>query len=143
MADDDCILRGQIIELAKRFGRYGYRRITAMIRRDGWVVNHKRVQRIWREEGLRVPRKQPKRGRLWFNDGSCIRKRPEYRDHVWSYDFVMDRTQDGRRLRMLTVIDEFSRECLAIKVGRSMNSQAVASVLFRLFIKRGIPDHLR
>ena len=143
MADDDCILRGQIIELAKRFGRYGYRRITAMLRRDGWVVNHKRVQRIWREEGLRVPRKQPKRGRLWFNDGSCIRKRPEYRDHVWSYDFVMDRTQDGRRLRMLTVIDEFSRECLAIKVGRSMNSQAVASVLFRLFIKRGIPDHLR
>ena len=143
VAEDDCLLRSQIIKLAKRFGRYGYRRITALLRRDGWVVNHKRVQRIWREEGLRVPNRQPKRGRLWLANGSCIRKKPEYRNHVWSYDFVMDRTHDGRRLRMLTVIDEFTRECLAIKVGRSLNSQSVASVLFRLFIHRGIPDHIR
>lgn len=143
VAEDDCLLRSQIIELAKKFGRYGYRRITALLRRDGWVVNHKRVQRIWREEGLRVPSKQAKRGRLWLTDGSCIRKRPEYRNHVWSYDFVMDRTYDGRRLRMLTVIDEFTRECIAIKVARSLNSQAVASVLFKLFIHRGLPDYIR
>lgn len=143
VSEDDCLLRSQIIELAKKFGRYGYRRITALLRRDGWTVNHKRVQRIWREEGLRVPSKQPKRGRLWLADGSCIRKRPEYRNHVWSYDFVMDRTQDGKRLRMLTVIDEYTRECLAIRVARSLNSQSVASVLFRLFISKGVPDHIR
>ena len=143
IADDEDLLRSQIIELAKRFGRYGYRRIAALLRMDGWQVNHKRVQRIWREEGLRVPQKQPKRGRLWLIDGSCIRKRAEYRNHVWSYDFVTDRTHDGRKIRMLTVIDEFSRECLAIKVARSLNSQDVAAVLFKLFMTKGIPDHIR
>ena len=137
------MLRSQIIALAERYGRYGYRRITALLKIDGWQVNHKRVQRIWREEGLRVPSKQPKRGRLWFADGSCIRKRPEYRNHVWSYDFVQDRTHDGRKLRMLTVIDEFTRECLAIKVARRLNSQAVANVLFKLFLQKGIPMHIR
>jgi transposase InsO family protein len=110
VADDEELLTSQIIELAKKYGRYGYRRITALLRIDGWRVNHKRVQRIWRQEGLRVPQKQPKRGRLWLGDGSCIRKRPEYRNHVWSYDFVSDQTHDGRKIRMLTVIDEFSRE---------------------------------
>ena len=113
------------------------------MRRDGWIVNHKRVQRIWREEGLKVPQKQPKRGRLWLKDGSCIRKMPEYRNHVWSYDFVMDRTYDGRRIRMLTVIDEYTRECLDIKVARRLNSQSVAAVLYKLFIRRGIPVHIR
>ena len=137
------MLRSQIIALAERYGRYGYRRITALLKIDGWQVNHKRVQRIWREEGLRVPSKQPKRGRLWFADGSCIRKRPEYRNHVWSYDFVQDRTHDGRKLRMLTVIDEFTRECLAIKVARRLNSQAVANALFKLFLQKGIPMHIR
>ena len=137
------MLRSQIIALAERYGRFGYRRITALLKIDGWQVNHKRVQRIWREEGLRVPSKQPKRGRLWFADGSCIRKRPEYRNHVWSYDFVQDRTHDGRKLRMLTVIDEFTRECLAIKVARRLNSQAVANVLFKLFLQKGIPMHIR
>ena len=131
------------MELAAKFGRYGYRRITAILRREGWNVNHKRVQRIWREEGLKVPRKQPKRGRLWFNDGSCIRLRPQYRNHVWSYDFVSFQTHDGRKLRMLTVIDEFTREALAIPVGRVFKADDVIDTLTWLFIERGPPTHIR
>ena len=141
--DDEDALTAAIIDLASTYGRYGYRRITALLRRDGWHVNHKRVARIWRREGLRVPHKQPKRGRLWFNDGSCIRLRPERPDHVWAYDFVQDRTRDGRTFRMLTVIDEFTRECLAIEVGRQLNSQNVLSVLADLMLVRGVPDHIR
>ena len=130
--------------MASRYGRYGYRRITALLNNEhGWMVNHKRVERIWRKEGLKVPRKQPKRGRLWLNDGSCVRLRPEYKDHVWSYDFMVDRTADGRLFRMLNIIDEFSRECLSIKVNRKLNSQDVLDELFNLFIFRGIPDHIR
>src|SRR5512139_1809648 len=95
----------QIIALATRYGRYGYRRITALLRAEGWRVNHKRVERIWRQEGLRVPQKQPKRGRLWLNDGSCIRLRPERKNHVWSYDLMAARTQHGRAFRILTILD--------------------------------------
>ena len=109
----------------------------------GWRINHKRVERIWRREGLKVPKKQPKRGRLWLNDGSCIRLRPEHRDHVWGYDFMVDRTNDGRAFRILNIIDEFTRECLAVKVARKINSQAVIDELFKLFIFRGIPEHIR
>ncbi len=109
----------------------------------GWRVNHKRVERIWRQEGLKVPKKQPKRGRLWLNDGSCIRLRPEHKDHVWSYDFVTARTADGRAFRMLTIIDEYTRECLAILVERSLASDDVIDQLFNLFILRGIPEHIR
>lgn len=141
--DDEPRLVRRIIELASRYGRYGYRRITALLRGEGWRVNPKRVQRIWRQEGLKVPKKQPKRGRLWLNDGSCIRRRPEYRNHVWSYDFVADRTHDGRPLRMLTVIDEYTRECLAIEVQRGLNSQDVLDVLRDLFVERGTPAYLR
>jgi len=101
------------------------------------------VERIWRQQGLKVPKKQPKRGRLWLNDGSCIRLRPEYRDHVWSYDFIADRTHDGRPLKILVIIDEFSRECVAIKVARSIRSQDVLDCLAELFIHRGTPDHIR
>jgi len=108
-----------------------------------WKVNHKRVERIWRREGLKVPQKQPKRGRLWLNDGSCIRLRAEYKDHVWSYDFVEERTTDGRKFRTLNIIDEFTRECLAIKVNRRLNSQDVIDELFNLLVRRGIPDHIR
>ena len=104
------------IKLASTYGRYGYRRVTALLRIDGWQVNRKRVQRIWRREGLKVPAKQAKSGRLWLNDGSCIRLRPQYPNHVWAYDFVADRTVDGRPLKMLTIIDEFSRQSLAIPV---------------------------
>ena len=114
--------------MASEYGRYGYRRITALLRREGWRVNHKRVERIWRQEGLKVPKRQPKRGRLWLNDGSCIRRRPEHRNHVWSYDFVADRTHDGRPIRMLTVIDEYTRECLAIEVQRKPASSRKSRV---------------
>ena len=116
VASDEGALRGDIVRLASRFGRYGYRRVTDMLRIEGWGVNHKRVERIWRQEGLKVPQRQPKRGRLWLNDGSCIRLRPLYRGHVWSYDFVASRTHDGRALKLLTVLDEHTRECPAIVV---------------------------
>ena len=129
--------------MACQYGRYGYRRITALLRNDGWGVNHKRVERIWREEGLKVPQKQPKRRRLWLNDGSCIRLRPQYKDHVWSYDFVAERTSDGRPLRFLNVIDEYSRESLQIHVDRKITSYNVIEVMADLFITRGIPDYVR
>ena len=128
-ADDEDALTRAIVRLAERFGRYGYRRITAMLRREGWRVNHKRVERIWRREGLKVPQKQPKRSRLWFHDGSCIRLRPSRRNHVWSYDIIEDRTHDGRKIRMLTVIDEYSREWLAIDVERRLRSDDVLARL--------------
>lgn len=129
--------------LAAKFGRYGYRRITALLRQAGWKVNHKRVERIWRQEGLRVPQKQPKRGRLWLNDGSCVRLRACWRNHVWSYDFVADQTHDGRRLRLLVVVDEYTRECLAIKVERRLQSVDVLEVLGDLFVERGVPEYIR
>ena len=132
-----------IARLASAYGRYGYRRITALLCREGWQVNHKRVERIWRREGLKVPVKQPKRGRLWLNDGSCIRLRAAWPNHVWSYDFVLDRTHDGRAFRMLTVIDEFTRECLAIHVDRKLNSESVLDCIADLFVKHGPPDHIR
>jgi putative transposase len=141
-ADEDA-LRRRIIELATCYGRYGYRRITALLDREGWRVNHKRVERIWRREGLKVPRKQPKRGRLWLADGSCIRLRPTHRDHVWSYDFLFDRTRDGRAVKILTVIDEYTRECLALRGERSLKSEDVLEVLDDLFLRRGIPEHIR
>ncbi len=136
-------LVARIIELATQYGRYGYRRITAMLRQESWQVNHKRVERIWRREGLKVPQKQPKRRRLWLNDGSCIRLRPEHKDHVWSYDFVMARTADGRSFRILAILDEYTRECLAILVKRRISSQDVIDQLFHLFVFRGIPQHIR
>ena len=141
--DDEEPLTRRIIHLASVYGRYGYRRITALLRREGWIVNHKRVERIWRREGLKVPRKQPKRGRLWLNDGSCVRLRPERKDHVWAYDFVQARTHDGRAMRMLTVVDEFTRECLAIDVARRLNSDDVLERLAWLMATRGVPDHIR
>ncbi len=105
-ADDEEALTDDIVALARQYGRYGYRRVTALLRDAGWTVNRKRVERIWRREGLKVPHKQPKRGRLWLNDGSCVRLRPEYPGHVWAYDFVEGRTHDGRKFRILTIIDE-------------------------------------
>ena len=141
--DDEECLRVEIIRLASKYGRYGYRRITALLKREGFRVNHKRVERIWREESLKVPKKQPKRGRLWLNDGSCVRLRPTHRNHVWSYDFVADRTHDGRPIKMLTVIDEYSRECLAIVVERRLQSDDVLSCITELFVKHGPPEHIR
>ena len=132
-------MTADIIALATQYGRYGYRRITVMLQRSGWVVGVKRVHRIWRREGLKVPHKQPKRGRLWLNDGSCVRLRPEHPNHVWSYDFVEDRTHNGRKYRMLNIIDEFTRECLAIRVSRRLKAVDVIDALTDLFILRGIP----
>jgi len=140
---DDASLTADIVELATQYGRYGYRRITALLQEAGWLVNLKRVERIWRQEGLKVPARQPKRGRLWLNDGSCIRLRPEYPNHVWSYDFVEDRTHNGRKFRMLNVIDEFTQECIAIRIDRKLKSTDVIDVLSDLFILRGVPGHIR
>lgn len=132
-----------IIELATQYGRYGYRRVTALLRSEGWRVNHKRVERIWRQEGLKVPQRQPKRGRLWLNDGSCIRLRPERKDHVWSYDLMVARAREGRAFRILTILDEYTKECLDITVARSITAQDVIHNLAELFIGRGIPEHIR
>ena len=133
----------RIVELALEYGRYGYRRIAALLRWEGWQVNHKRVERLWRQEGLKVPRKQPRRRRLWLNEGSCVRLRPQRANHVWSYDFLVDRTSDRRAYRMLTVMDEFTRENLAILVGRSLKAEDVQACLTDLFLTRGIPQYLR
>ncbi len=142
-ADDEAALTAAIIDWARQHGRYGYRRVTALLRAEGWHCNHKRVERIWRREGLKVPARQPKRGRLWLNDGSCVRLRPERANHVWAYDFVEDRTRDGRKIRLLNVVDEFTRECLAIRVGRKLGSADVIDVLADLFIARGTPGYIR
>jgi putative transposase len=141
--DDEAALVAELIELARSYGRYGYRKVAALLRAAGWRVNDKRVERLWRQEGLKVPAKQPKRARLWAGDGSCIRLRPEHRNHVWSYDFVEARTHDGRKFRMLNVLDEFTRECLAIRVDRKLKAADVIDVLSDLFILRGVPVHIR
>ncbi|SES47412.1 HTH-like domain-containing protein [Rhizobium sp. NFR03] len=146
---DEAALIADITALALQYGRYGYPRansqlssigvrcrITAMLHHAGWIVNVKRVERIWRREGLKVPSRQPKRGRLWLNDSSCIRLQPEYPNHVWSYDFVEDRTHNGKKIRMLNVIDEFTRECIAIRVERKLKAVDVIDVLSDLFILR-------
>lgn len=140
---DETQLRQDVVRLAGRYGRYGYRRIAALLRAEGWRVNHKRVERIWRQEGLKVPAKQPKRGRLYLHDGSCIRLRPCWENHVWSYDFVSERLHNGRKFRMLTVIDEYSRRCLAIRVDYQLKSEQVLEALAALFIAEGIPDYIR
>ena len=140
---DEPALIARIIALARRFGRYGYRRITALLRAEGWRVNHKRVERLWRQEGLRVPRKAPRRRRLWAADGSCRRRRAERPNHVWSYDFVSERTHDGRPLRLLTIVDEYTRECLSIDVARRLRSDDVLSRLTALFVQRGPPTYVR
>ena len=141
-ADEDALTQA-ILALAAQYGRYGYRRITEMLQRAGWSVGVDRVLRIWRREGLKVPSKQRPRRRLWLNDGSCIRLRPERRNHVWSYDFVEAQTQDGRKVRLMTLIDEFTRECLAIRVARRINSLGVLETMADVMLVRGIPEHIR
>ena len=142
--DDEERLTADIVELARQYGRYGYRKIAELLRSSaGWVVNDKRVERIWRREGLKVPAKQPKRGRLWLTDGFCVRLRAERPNHVWSYDFVEDRTHEGKKYRMLNIIDEFTHECLAIRIDRKLKSIDVIDVLSDLFVLRGVPEHIR
>ena len=139
--DEDALTRA-IIALASRYGQYGYRRITIKLKEAGWDVGKNRVERIWRREGLKVPQKQKPRGRLWLNAGSCVRLRPEHRNHVWSYDFVSAFTHDGRTVRFLNLIDEYTRECLAIYVGRRINSNQVIDLLAEAMIEHGIPEHI-
>jgi putative transposase len=141
--EDEDALTEAIVELASQYGRYGYRRITALLKREGWQVGKDRVERIWRREGLKVPQKQKPRGRLWFNDGSCIRLRPEHANHVWSYDFVSARTHDGRTVRMLNLIDEHTRECLMIRSERRWSSAKVIEALADVMVVKGVPEHLR
>ncbi len=136
-------LTADVIELARQYGRYGYRKLAALLRHAGWSVSDTRVERIWRREGLKVPQKQPKRGRLWLANGSCIRLRTEHANHVRSYDFVEDHTHDGRKYRMLNVIDEFTHEYLAIRINRKLKAIDVIDVLSDLFILRGVPSHIR
>ena len=139
--DKELLLR--IKELARKHPRYGYRRVTALLRRDGWAVNLKRVHRLWRAAGLKVPQAQRKRRRVGTSENSCTRHRAERPNHVWSYDFVMDQTSDGKRLKILPVVDEFTRECLTIEVERSMVAEDVVSTLEYLFEIKGEPEHIR
>jgi len=141
--EDETPLRQAIIGLAAQYGRYGYRQITGLLQLDGWSISRSRVERIWKQEGLKVPHKQPKRGRLWLADGSCIRLRPTHRNHVWSWDFVMDRTDDGRVIKILTLIDEFTKEALAIYPSRRIRSNDVIDILADVMIERGVPEYIR
>ena len=141
-ADEDRLV-ADMIELARQYGRFCYRRIAALLREAGWEINDKRVERLWRREGLKVPAKQPKKGRLWLNDGSCLRLKAEHTNHVWSYDFVHHRTHDGKAFRTLNILDEHSRECLSIRVKRKLNSTDVIDTLTGLFILRGVPEYIR
>jgi putative transposase len=145
-ASRDGVLIDRMIALSRENPRYGYRRIWALLRREGWKVNSKkRVHRLWKEQGLKVPAKQRKRRRhlLGHSENGCTRKRAEYKDHVWSYDFVMDRSDDGRQLKMLVVVDEYSRECLTIEVQRSITAEDVLRTLAALFKRRGEPSFIR
>ena len=140
---DERRLTADVIELAKQYGRYGYRKVHGLLQQAGWEISLSVIERIWRREGLKVPKKQPKRRRLWLNDGSCIRLRPQRPGQVWSYDFVEDITHNGREYRMLNIIDEFSRECLAMVPQRRFRSDDVLAVLADLFVEHGPPEHIR
>lgn len=137
------LLRARVVDLASEYGRYGYKQITGILNMEGWDVGKDRVFTIWRQEGLKVPQKQPKRARLWLADGSCIRQRAEYVNHVWSYDFVSEETNDRRKFKVLNVVDEFSRECLLTLVARRIRATDVIMALADLFLQKGIPKHIR
>ena len=141
--DKDKALTAEIIRLAKKYKRYGYRMITAKLHQDNWDVNHKRVQRIWQKEGLQVPYRRKFKKAKGSSQNSCCVKKAEYKDHIWTYDFMSDQTEDGRSLKFLTVLDEFTRESLTIEVGRSIKSKDVIAVLEYLFMIRGIPGFIR
>jgi transposase InsO family protein len=136
-------LEDRVIEIATEYGRYGYRQVTNLLNMEGWDVGKDRVFSIWQREGLKVPQKQPKRARLWLADGSCIRLRPEHVNHVWSYDFVSEQTHDGKKFRILNIIDEYTKEALACFVARRIRAQDVIFVLSELFLQRGCPMHIR
>ena len=136
-------IRTAIIRLVTNYGRVGYRMVTCMLRNEGILINHKRVERIWRQEGLKLPKKQVKKRRLWLTDGSCIRLRAEHKNHVWSYDFVEDKTSNGRKIRFLNVLDEHTHECLASVPRRSWRNNDVIELLSDLMLIRGVPEYMR
>lgn len=140
--EEACLVK-RMLSLVRHHPRYGYRRIAALLRREGWPVNVKRVHRLWRQQGLKVPRKQRKRRRLGSSANGCVRQRAERIDHVWAWDFVFDHTSNGRTLKWLTIVDEHTRECLALEVNRRMTSEQVIDVLVDLFAVRGIPGYIR
>ena len=142
-ADDEGPLVRRMLELVRARPRFGYRRIWVLLRREGFVVNRKRVWRLWRQEGLKVPKKQRKKRRLGTSANGCVRQRAVRKDHVWAWDFVHDRTTDGRSLKWLTIVDEFTRECLALRVARSIKAQDAIDILAEVFAMRGVPEHLR
>jgi putative transposase len=139
--EDD--LRLALIRLAKQYGRYGYRKIGELLRAEGWAVNHKKVERIWREEGLQLPHRHKRRKRLYHHDASIIRLRPQYPNHIWSIDFVHDKLSSGRPYKMLTVLDEYTREALCVNVATKMGSAEVLEALYPLLLSRGKPEYLR
>ncbi len=142
-SDKDKAVTAEIIRLAKKHKRYGYRMITAKLRQDNWDVNHKRIQRIWQKEGLQVSYRRKFKKAKGSSGNSCAVKKAEYPNHVWTYDFMSDQTEDGRRLKLLTILDEFTRESLAIEVGRSIRAKDVIAVLDYLFMVRGVPKFIR
>ena len=143
-AGKDTALVKRMVALSRENPRYGYRRVWAVLGREGWEVNKKRVQRLWREAGLKVPvKKERKRRRLGPSENGCTRRRAEYIDHVWSYDFAMDATEDARRLKVMPIVDEYTRECLALETERSITAEDVVETLDRLFTERGEPAYIR
>jgi len=142
-SEDRVMMRDYIIKLAEDHRRYGIREIEGLLRNEGKVVNHKRIELIWQQEGLQVPQKPKKRSRVRLSDGSYVRLRAEHPNHVWSYDFVSDKTHDGKKLKLLTIVDEFSKECLGIPVKRKMTSNDVIDALSNLFIIKGMPEYIR
>ncbi len=140
---DEAPLTQAVLRLASQYGRYGYRRITALLHAEGWRVSRSCVERLWKREGLRVPQKQPRRRRLWLAEGSCLRLRPCWMNHVWSWDFVMDRTHNGRPIKILVIIDEYSRRCLALFAARRIRSHEVMEVFADLMLQHGVPNYIR
>ena len=140
---DDEALRLEIVRLAKKYGRYGYRMITELLNTAGWKVNHKKVERLWREEGLQLPKRHKKRKRLYHKDTSVIRLRPKFPNHIWSIDFVHDRLSNGRPYKMLTVLDEYTREALCVAVSTTMGANDVLEALYPLLLKHGKPEYIR
>jgi transposase InsO family protein len=143
LPDKDKELVSKMLELAKEHPRYGYRRVAVLLRAEGWRVNNKRVRRLWRQQGLKIPKKVKKRRRLGHTGNSCIRRRATKMNEVWSYDFLFDQTADGRPLKILPIVDEFTRECLVMLVGRSLGAKEVLGALAKAAQQRGMPEHLR
>lgn len=141
--DEEKELVTRMLELVRQRPRFGYRRIAALLRREGWPANAKRIYRLWKQEGLRVRQKQRKKRRLGCSENACHRRRAEHKDHVWTWDFIHDRTDDYRPLKWLGIVDEYTRECLTLRVARSLKAEDVLDSLAELFRTRGVPEHIR